>query len=61
MWKHIILFMLFCRIDSLIIIEFPYTFSTIYDFLRSNIKFFLVGVDFPPIFDTYNSFIFISF
>lgn len=44
-------FMLFCRIDSLIIIEFPDTFSTIYDFLRSNFKFSLVGVDLSPIFD----------
>ncbi len=44
-------FMLFCRIDSLTIIEFPNTFSTIYDFLRSNIKFFLEGVDLFPIFD----------
>jgi hypothetical protein len=43
--------MFFCRIDSLIIIEFPDTFSTIYDFLRSIIKFPLVGVDISPIFD----------
>ncbi|EDZ48830.1 hypothetical protein BCAH1134_C0005 (plasmid) [Bacillus cereus AH1134] len=44
-------FMLFCRIESLIIIESTDTFSTIYDFLRSNLKFFLVGVDLFPIFD----------
>lgn len=46
-----IFFLLFCRIESLIIIESTDTFFTIYDFLRANIKFSLVGVEFPPIFD----------
>jgi hypothetical protein len=44
-------FLLFCRIESLTIVESTDTFSTIYDFLRSNIKLSLVGVGLFPIFD----------
>lgn len=46
-----IFFLLFCRIESLAILESTDTFFTIYDFLGSNIKFSLVGVDLSPIFD----------